>query len=150
MNLLRSIPNYPGYFITKDGQVWSHKSGWLELSTTHNGYCRVTLYKDGVASYHSIHRLVLETYVGLCPKGLECCHNNGVKTDNRLKNLRWDTRQANIRESKGPKLNAFLVRLIREFHSVGLLSQRELARMFDMGRSTIRSVINKKSWKDVS
>jgi hypothetical protein len=40
-------------------------------------------------------RLVLETFVGPCPPGLECCHANDNPADNRLINLRWDTRSAN-------------------------------------------------------
>lgn len=42
-----------------------------------------------------VHHLVLEAFVGPCPAGLEGCHNNGVSDDNRLINLRWDTRSAN-------------------------------------------------------
>jgi hypothetical protein len=42
-----------------------------------------------------VHRLVLETFVGPCPDGMECCHNNGDPADNRLENLRWDTLSSN-------------------------------------------------------
>ena len=42
-----------------------------------------------------IHRLVLKAFVGPCPSGMEACHNNGDRTDNRLVNLRWDTKSAN-------------------------------------------------------
>jgi hypothetical protein len=40
--------------------------------------------------------LVLTAFVGSRPSGLEGCHRNGDPTDNRLENLRWDTRTANI------------------------------------------------------
>lgn len=43
-----------------------------------------------------IHRLVLEAFVGPCPSGMEACHNNGDPADNRLENLRWDTKSANM------------------------------------------------------
>lgn len=42
-----------------------------------------------------LHRMVLEAFVGPCPEGMECCHNNGNPVDNRLSNLRWDTHAAN-------------------------------------------------------
>lgn len=42
-----------------------------------------------------VHRLVLEAFIGKCPDGMEACHNNDVADDNRLVNLRWDTRTAN-------------------------------------------------------
>lgn len=38
-----------------------------------------------------VHRLVLEAFVGPCPKGMQCRHLNGIPTDNRLENLRWGT-----------------------------------------------------------
>ena len=38
---------------------------------------------------------VLEAFVGPCPPGLEACHGNDVADDNRLENLRWDTRTEN-------------------------------------------------------
>ena len=45
-----------------------------------------------------VHRLVLEAFVGLCPKGTEACHNDGDPTNNRLENLRWDSRAANAKD----------------------------------------------------
>lgn len=47
-----------------------------------------------------VHRLVLEAFVGPAPAGHECCHNNGDFRDNRLENLRWDTRKANVADAK--------------------------------------------------
>lgn len=32
--------------------------------------------------------------------GAECCHNNGVKTDCRLTNLRWDTHAGNMSDKE--------------------------------------------------
>lgn len=42
-----------------------------------------------------VHTLVLEAFKGPRPRGMEACHANGDRTDNRLANLRWDTRSAN-------------------------------------------------------
>lgn len=42
-----------------------------------------------------VHSLVLEAFVGPRPHRHEACHENGIRTDNRLANLRWDTPQAN-------------------------------------------------------
>lgn len=48
----------------------------------------------------SVHRLVLEAFVGQCPDGMECCHNNGIANDNRIENLRWDTHENNNKDRK--------------------------------------------------
>lgn len=45
-----------------------------------------------------VHRLVLEAFVGPCPPGMETCHGNGNRLDNRLNNLRWDTSSNNERD----------------------------------------------------
>lgn len=45
-----------------------------------------------------VHHLVLEAFVGPRPDGMECCHNNGDPSDNRLENLRWDTSSSNKRD----------------------------------------------------
>jgi hypothetical protein len=37
----------------------------------------------------AVHRLVLETFVGPCPAGLQGAHLNGDPGDNRLVNLQW-------------------------------------------------------------
>ena len=43
-----------------------------------------------------IHRSVALAFLGETPDGMEVCHNNGIKSDNRLENLRFDTRSKNM------------------------------------------------------
>ncbi len=60
------------------------------------GYLRVGLYPaPRQLQVHQVHVLVLTAFVGPRPDGMVCCHHNGVSTDNRLENLRWDTISAN-------------------------------------------------------
>ena len=49
----------------------------------------------------TVHRLVLEAFVGPCPPGMEACHNNDIPSDNRLENLRWDTKSRNAFDAVG-------------------------------------------------
>lgn len=46
-----------------------------------------------------VHTLVLTAFLGLRPEGMEACHNNGNPSDNRLPNLRWDTRSSNLHDA---------------------------------------------------
>lgn len=66
------------------------------------GYFVVGLRRFGQAARLRVqlHRLVLEAFVGPCPEGMECCHNNGIRDDNRLQNLRWATRRENHFDKK--------------------------------------------------
>lgn len=56
----------------------------------------VTLTEGDRRERHSVHRLVMRTFVGPCPEGMEVLHNNGDPTDNRLSNLRYGTRSDNL------------------------------------------------------
>lgn len=46
-----------------------------------------------------VHRLVLEAFEGPCPPGMESCHNNGDRQDNRRSNLRWGTKPSNAQDT---------------------------------------------------
>lgn len=60
-----------------------------------NGYVQFVLSKDARSFYLYAHRMVLEAFVGPAPEEMEACHGNGIRDDNRVENLRWDTRSNN-------------------------------------------------------
>lgn len=64
-----------------------------------NGYVQAQLWMHNKAFHRYVHRLMLEAFVGLCPEGMECCHNDGNRQNNRLDNLRWDTHLSNITDT---------------------------------------------------
>lgn len=70
-----------------------HRGKMLSPATTASGHQFVVL---GRGCGRLVHRLVLEAFVGAAPDGTECCHNDGEPANNRVNNLRWDTRSANI------------------------------------------------------
>lgn len=82
-----------------DGRVRNQPGVVLKQATNSTSkYKSVTLWKDNQDVHVLVHRLVLTTFVGPCPEGMECCHNNGVHGDNRLQNLRWDTHSENQKD----------------------------------------------------
>lgn len=66
----------------------------LKAQAVKSGHLIADLGKQRRAA--RVHRLVLEAFVGPCPEGMEACHNDGNPANNRLENLRWDTRRNNI------------------------------------------------------
>lgn len=104
------IPGHPGYQVSNHGRVRSvtrtiraRRLGGnvaeVRLSGKHlktkrlpSGYIRVSL---GANAADYVHRLVLLAFVGECPPGLECAHDDGNRGNNRLDNLAWKTRSAN-------------------------------------------------------
>lgn len=65
----------------------------LQPCLTH-GYPTVNL----AGRTHQIHVLMLQAFVGPRPRGMYGCHEDDVRTNNVLSNLRWDTPSSNSRD----------------------------------------------------
>ena len=169
---MKTILGFPDYSITKDGRVWSktrklsngrHWQGQWVKSFCKKGYLQIGLRKRGGRIWRSIHRLVLNTYIGFCPKGMEACHNNGNRKDNRLKNLRWDTKSNNIKDAirhgthrntqqtgeknKMAKLTDEKVKVILCLYRVAKFSLTDIAWQFDVHYRTIWDICRGVTWK---
>lgn len=85
------IKDYENYEVSTEGQVFNTKTcRMLKPGYTCN-YATVTLYKNGKAKNYYIHQLVAEAFLKKKHKSLKrVIHINGIKTDNRLENLRWE------------------------------------------------------------
>lgn len=102
----RPVPSLPGLWAGSDGSIWSHrrrKPARLSPYLT-SGRQAVACRVKGRRVARYVSRLVLEAFVGPCPDGMECCHFNGDRLDNRLENLRWDTRAANADDARRHRL----------------------------------------------
>ena len=97
-----------------------------------------------------VHRLVMRTFVGNCPEGMEVLHKNGNLVDNRLENLRYGTRTENILDvfyqgKRWRKLNVDDVQAIRFGISSGFTGV-ELSRMFGVSPTIISSIKKKRTF----
>lgn len=63
------------------------------------GHLGVALHREGEQVSAWVHRLVLVTFEGPPPKGMECLHRDGDPTNNRLDNLRWGYRSENVQDA---------------------------------------------------
>jgi hypothetical protein len=100
LNQLYHIPDWPNYAVDINGGVWSFKyNEWRQLKPNWIGRDRdratYTLYRDKKKCRQYGAHLVLLTFVGPCPDGMECCHNDGNPSNDSKGNLRWDTYEAN-------------------------------------------------------
>lgn len=177
----KPIPDYPGYRIGDDGSVWTcwKRVGlgtgfgtrsvmgdeWRRLlgtlSTNQTGHWAVSLSRNGNKRTRYVHRLVLEAFVGPCPDGMECCHNDGNPRNNRLDNLRWDTRKANAIDSVNhgtmprgethcsAKLSAERVKAIRADYEAGGLSLSALARKHGSTMTNVFRIVHRRTWKHI-
>ena len=116
------------------------------------GHMRISLWKDSKRRVLYVHRLVMETFVGECPDGMEVCHNDGDSSNNRLDNLRYDTRHENMIDasklcrSPSQKLSPDDVLEIRKRLSNGE-KQVDIAKYYEVGQYAI-SAINRRATFD--
>ena len=65
-----------------------------------DGYLRVRLNVPGFPKWHTVHKLVMETFVGPRPEGCVIRHKDGVPTNCALSNLQYGTNAENQQDRK--------------------------------------------------
>ena len=95
---VREIEGSESYFISACGRAFSTKQKKvkeLKLHLTTNGYPHIIISKGSERKSVLVHKIVLTTYGGPRPEGMQVGHLNGIKTDNRIENLKWVTIREN-------------------------------------------------------
>lgn len=163
----RTIKRFRGYRFGRDGTTWSRRprngigpllKTWRLLAGSINddGYHIIAL-----ASHpYQAHRLILEAFRGPCPKGMQACHNDGDRSNNRVSNLRWDTIKNNHADkmkhgtqqigslnpaAKLTPKNVVAIRSRREKGEGGIA----LANEFKVARNTILNIVSRRNWKHI-
>lgn len=132
----------------------------ISQKTSKSGHRNVRLCCNGVHTWHWVHRLVLESFTGPCPDGMECSHNNGNPADNRVENLRWDTRKGNhadktlhgtmacgVRNAKA-KIDDASVREIFRLRAKGLIL-KDISAQFGVTSANVSMILQRKTWAHV-
>ena len=110
---------FAGYYVCEDGTVFrnpfrKHENGLIQVGThmrggKGKGYDGIRCYPSVNISIRDendkfvkqvryyVHRLVAETIIPNPNHLPEIDHENRIKTDNRVTNLRWCTRKENLR-----------------------------------------------------
>ena len=170
----RPIPCFSRYRASKDGHIWSclkPRGGigeWHKLSGWRNkdGYQCVDMIDDkGKQRSRAVHVLILETFVGPRPHGMEACHEDGQPQNNWLGNLRWDTHQANMHDAirhgtfktnvqRGSnhghaKLTETNIPEIRKL-ILGGARYTEIAKSYGVARHQIYAIARGKTWSHVA
>lgn len=170
----RPIPGYEGlYEASSLGRIrrvarWQYNAGqheriWLREKilrpATQGGWAYyVSLMRDGKAATHTVHKLVLTTFVGPRPEGMEGSHLDGDARNCRPSNLVWETHAENIRrkaahgtQDRGEqvgtsKLTEADVQEMKRLRASGL-KHRELAQRFGVGGAQVSRILSGKRWR---
>ena len=167
-----SIPGFPDYSVSDLGRIRHDRShsnfSWNRRILSLNGcrkYLHVDLWNERIEHHRPIHALVLLTFVGPRPSGLQINHRNGDKHDNRLENLHYCTASENVqhaikhlgrneRIARGEdvgtsKLTIRQVCAIRREYAKGKTTHRALGRKYSVHHSQVGRIIRRQWWKHV-
>ena len=165
------IPGYEGLYDVSDmGRVRSYPRNGTQHKTPiilkrrlckTKGYVITTLTKNNKAKIYSTHILVMLAFVGTVPHGMECCHNDGVRSNCLLSNLRYDTRKNNHKDklahgthqagekNGSAKLSYMDVKAIRRRASKGELLYK-IAADYPVTKEMIGRIVSGKNWAKAS
>ena len=126
----------------------------MKASPLSKGHMHLALRKGGKSHWRLVHVLVLEAFVSPRPDGLHACHCNGISSDNRLVNLRWDTPKANMRDAmihgtgnqgfRNPRARLTREQIVAVREAKG--STAEVAAAYGVCRETVRRIKKGLRW----
>jgi hypothetical protein len=144
--------------IASDG---SRRRGYV-LRPIAGGYRRqyhyVSLSRGSRAWVKQVHSLVLTAFVGPRKENEEACHGAAGPTDNRLSNLRWDTKKANSADAVAAgsiptgarhwnaKLSDGCVDRVRDMVRCGVFQHR-IGDWFNVSQSQISRIVLGLRWR---
>jgi len=161
MERWKDIPGYEGqYQVSNQGNVRSlDRTIWCKThyrkykgyplapgKFTKQGHLSIPLGKKSHG--RCVHELVMLAFVGPRPLKSDICHVNGNASDNRLCNLRYDTRSENNKDVARHGRRKIPARLIPQIHSrehTGVYWAKRLL----VSQSLISAIRNKRLYSHV-
>lgn len=135
------------------------KLGKVNRGSVGGDYRKVTLRRPGEKREFLVHRLVLETFVGPCPEGMETAHLDNNPGNNLLGNLEWKTSMDNANDRRihgttnkgerngGAKLTEEDIPVIRDLYKNH--TAKEIATQYGVSDTCVREIALRRTWAHV-
>lgn len=159
----KDVIGYEGFYqVSNLGRVKTlgnnkfNKEKIMKSTISDNGYFRIGLIKDNYQKRYFVHRLVAESFIENFENKKQVNHINGIKTDNNVENLEWNTSFENMQHAS---LNGLLNIKSGEAHYLykatddikteiiekhKYYTQRRLGEMFSLSQSLVSRILSKK------
>lgn len=149
------------YYLPRGGKRIS-KSCYLSTRPFDDGYCRVSLKKEGKQRMFLIHRLVAIHFIHNPINKPQVNHIDGNKSNNKYWNLEWSTKLENQTHAIKTGLQDFVgensplcilsekqVLEIRSKHIPRSYSESMLAKEYKTTRSNINNILSRRTWTHI-
>lgn len=124
------------------------------------GYVKRVLSKDGKNNYFTEHRLVAIAFIDNQDDKSTVNHINGIKTDNKVENLEWNTILENHQHAIDTGLSTqrgithhkckLTEEQVLEIRKIGFSQTRmSLSKKYGVSRTNILGIIRGKFWKHI-
>jgi hypothetical protein len=157
----KDIPDYEGlYQVSNLGDIRSlkrKKAINLLPSIGTDGYYRLNLHKNG-GKTSSIHRIVAQAFIPNPDNKPQVNHKDGNKLNNHFDNLEWCTPKENTNHAhltglaNNSGINNYQSRLsVNDIIEIrrSNLSQRDLAKKYQVFQNTIHLIKSNKTYKNI-
>lgn len=163
----KDIPGYEELYQASDlGRIKSfpkHTIVFYKIlkNNNSNGYLTVKLCKNKQVKTKKAHRLIGLTFIPNPENKPHINHKRGIKTDNRVTEIEWNTILENnihafklgLKKPKKSidcnftKLSEYEIKQIKE--NKNNFNQRELGELYNVSQSNISYIVNNKTWKKI-
>lgn len=127
--VFKEHPIYNDYFVSNMGRVVGAKGNLLNASKSSSGYMIIGFYGNKTQKTTSVHRAVVETFVGEIPKDKNIDHIDGIKHNNKLSNLEIVSRSEN--QKRAYKLG-LVTGCKGESNGCSVLAETQILEIYDM------------------
>jgi hypothetical protein len=161
----KPVENFPNYSISSIGRLRTEPNGKIrKASISKKGYPRYGLYNGSKKQpiYIAAHRLVASAFIPNTQNKPTVNHIDGVKTNNCVLNLEWNTVAENVKHSYATGLNVFprgskhfaskideeSVVMIRRLYG-GKIPQWRIGKIFGINQQNVSLICSGKAWAHV-